>query len=169
MQVRQCSIPVFAGLLPEPHNSNVIRLLFVLCHWHGLAKLRLHTDETLHIFEHVTASLGDHLRKFVVDTCPGFAAKELPRETEARRRRQAQQTQGKSKQPQGATRAHTRQPKTLNLQTYKLHALADYPSQIRLYGTTDSYSTQSVRAFLSLSCWPWCADDHLYRENLSTV
>ncbi|KAN0077360.1 hypothetical protein V8E55_011215 [Tylopilus felleus] len=34
-------------------------------------------------------------------------------------------------------------PQVLNLQTYKLHSLADYPAQIRIYGTTDSYSTQA--------------------------
>ncbi|KIJ10138.1 hypothetical protein PAXINDRAFT_16841 [Paxillus involutus ATCC 200175] len=32
--------------------------------------------------------------------------------------------------------------KTLNLTTYKYHALGDYPSTICQYGTTDSYSTQ---------------------------
>jgi hypothetical protein len=38
------------------------------------------------------------------------------------------------------------QPKTLNLNTYKFHALGDYTSTIRQYGTTDSYSTEAVRA-----------------------
>ena len=117
----------------------------MLCHWHGLAKLRLHTDETLDIFERVTKDLGSHIRSFASDTCPSFTTKELPREAEARRRRQGQQSSGKSGQPQGATsHRHGQQLKGLNLQTYKLHALADYPSQIRMYGTTDSYSTQTV-------------------------
>lgn len=34
--------------------------------------------------------------------------------------------------------------KILNLCTYKLHALGDYVRTIRLFGTTDSYSTQIV-------------------------
>jgi hypothetical protein len=34
--------------------------------------------------------------------------------------------------------------KNLNLSTYKLHALGDYVRTIRLFGTTDSYSTQIV-------------------------
>ena len=39
----------------------------------------------------------------------------------------------------------------LNLNTYKLHALGDYPSQIKLFGTTDSFSTQLVcQTFFSL-------------------
>jgi hypothetical protein len=36
--------------------------------------------------------------------------------------------------------------KTFNLLTYKLHALGDYVQTIRLFGTTDSYSTQIVRS-----------------------
>ena len=38
--------------------------------------------------------------------------------------------------------------KKLNLQTYKFHALGDYPDMIRLYRTTDSYSTQLVSSRL---------------------
>jgi hypothetical protein len=34
--------------------------------------------------------------------------------------------------------------KSLNLQTYKYHALGDYPNTIRRMGTTDNYSTQPV-------------------------
>ena len=141
----QCSIPVFAGLLPDPHNARVLRLLFILCHWHALTKLHMHTDETLDIFEAVTKDLGDHIRSFVSDTCPHFATKELSREAEARRRCRGHQNPSNSNRSNVATpHGHGRQPKGLNLQTYKLHALADYPSQIRMYGTTDSYSTQSV-------------------------
>ena len=114
----------------------------MLCYWHGLAKLRLHTDETLNIFEKVTRDLGSRIQYFVSDVCPYFGTKELSREAKARRRRQAQQDSIQSNQPQGATPGQY--PKVLNLQTYKLHALADYPSQIRMYGTMDSYSMQSV-------------------------
>jgi hypothetical protein len=42
---------------------------------------------------------------------------------------------------------NTRQSKTLNLNTYKIHALGDYVSAIRTYGTTDSYSTETVSWF----------------------
>ena len=136
---------MFAGLLPDPHNAQVLRLLFVLCHWHALAKLRIHTDEMLDIFEKVTKDLGNHIRSFVSDTCLAFATKELSREAEARQRRQGYQNLSTSNRSDGtAPHGHGQRPKGLNLQTYKLHALADYPSQIRMYGTTDSYSTQSV-------------------------
>src|SRR5258705_359905 len=39
----------------------------------------------------------------------------------------------------------TRRPKTLNIFTYKFHALGDYVRTIRLFGGTDSFSTQLVR------------------------
>ncbi|KAJ7906438.1 hypothetical protein B0H13DRAFT_2333474 [Mycena leptocephala] len=38
-----CCIPVGEGLLPEPYNSEVIDVLFILAEWHTLAKLKLHT------------------------------------------------------------------------------------------------------------------------------
>jgi hypothetical protein len=34
--------------------------------------------------------------------------------------------------------------KTLNLNTYKFHALGDYTRMIRRYGMTDSYTTEVV-------------------------
>ena len=44
-----------------------------------------------------------------------------------------------------------RRQKKLNLSTYKLHALADYVHTIRLFGTTDSYSTQTVQFLVLFS------------------
>ena len=32
------------------------------CSWHGLAQLRMHTDQTLNIFDGVTAAIGAELR-----------------------------------------------------------------------------------------------------------
>lgn len=138
---------MFAGLLPQPHSDEVIKLLFLLAHWHGLTKLRMHTDETLDILETVTGQLGGELRTFVGETCTAFATKELRREAESRRRRQARESTGGASQPRALANANDRRPKVLNLSTYKLHALGDYAAQIRLYGTTDSYSTQLVRRF----------------------
>ncbi|KIK19173.1 hypothetical protein PISMIDRAFT_13861 [Pisolithus microcarpus 441] len=37
------------------------------------------------------------------------------------------------------------QSKTFNLRTYKLHALSDYTTTIKMFGTLDSYLTQSAR------------------------
>ncbi|KAF8835853.1 hypothetical protein BDN67DRAFT_992306 [Paxillus ammoniavirescens] len=122
----QCAILVFAGLFPGPHHSQILKLMFLLGHWHGLAKLQMHTDETLNILESITKNLGDELHKFVSETCPAFSAKEL------------RQSGGAVAQAQGNNRCQ----KVLNLRTYKLHALGDYAAQIKQYRTTDSYSTQ---------------------------
>jgi hypothetical protein len=79
---------VFDGLLPEPHNGAILRLLFICAHWHGLAKLRMHTDDSLTIFEDLTVHIGAEFRKFNNRTCPAFDTRELPRETNARNRRE---------------------------------------------------------------------------------
>ena len=240
----QCAIPVFEGLLPEPHNTRILRLLFNLAHWHALAKLRLHTDFTLEILDNLTSSLGSQLREFKNTTCSAFVTRELDREFRARTSREsskkkrdsgrrvhrthttafplttpafwphrpltdnafehtnglpssaatsfahpppsfspkqltsatptssAQQAQDSQRDaisqtacaispqrhepgsPRPSNSKHTmagasekqkgRLPKTLNLNTYKFHALGDYTRMIRRYGTTDSYTTEVV-------------------------
>lgn len=98
----QCAIPVFEGLLPEPHNTAIMDLLFTMAHWHGLAKLRMHNDLTLDLMDAETASLGIKLRKFSRHTCPAFFTKELRREYDTRLRREAK-AQSASRSRQTAT------------------------------------------------------------------
>ena len=137
---------MFEGLLPEPHNDRVLRLLFTLCHWCGLAKLRLHTDVTLDIMETVTPQLTNLLREFRSQTCSAFQTKELQREAENHMRQGAKKTPTTAGCPSLEACGSCCQ-KVFNLQMYKVHALADYPAQIRRYGTTDSFSTQIVCRF----------------------
>ena len=59
-------------LLPEPHNTHILKLLFELAHWHGLAKLCMHTDVTLDLLSLATASLGNSLCAFEEKTCAAF-------------------------------------------------------------------------------------------------
>jgi len=122
---------VFDGLLPEPFNGMVLRLLYKAAEWHALAKLWLHTDSTLDLLESVTREFGRLTRQFRDKTWDKFNTVELPREAGARK--------GGAK-------------KKLNLNTYKFHALGDYVATIRLFGTTDSYSTQLVSSILSSRC-----------------
>lgn len=125
----------------------MLKLLYLLCQWHGFAKLRIHTDDTLEVMDNVTQSLGAAIRVFEADTCPKFHTKELKREAQGRQRRE---TRTRSQREQtGVTTALARRPKSLNLRTYKLHALGDYTTSIRMYGTTDSYSTQPVSTYPS--------------------
>ncbi len=85
----QVAIPVFDGLLDEPYNSIVLDMLFLLASWHALAKLRMHTDTTLSVFEKTTADLGTAVRGFAAKVCSTFVTRELPREEAARGRRTA--------------------------------------------------------------------------------
>jgi hypothetical protein len=80
----QCSIPVFEGLLPPPHNKIVLDLLFTLATWNAYAKLRLHTEQTLDLFDTATSDLGRRLRDFVKGTCSAYETRELPCEEAAR-------------------------------------------------------------------------------------
>ena len=79
-------------LLPEPHNTLVMTLLFLLCHWQVLAKLCMHTDDTLRLMELITVKLGNHLRTFTNETCSAFSTKELHCEAEAQTRCQGHET-----------------------------------------------------------------------------
>jgi len=118
-----------------------------MAHWHGLAKLRMHHDDTLETLDQVTTTLGEKLRAFSEQTCPVFATKELHREFNTRVRRQTEgvTTSDETAPSDSHRKGNARLPKTLNLNTYKLHSLGDYVATIRKYGTTDSYSTEPVR------------------------
>ncbi|KAJ3515408.1 hypothetical protein NMY22_g14461 [Coprinellus aureogranulatus] len=94
--ILQCSLAVFEGLFPGDHDLHVQDLLFAMAHWHALAKLRMHTDQTLDVLDQWTTVLGEDSRKFVNSTCLKFPTKELQREYEARKRREARKTAGKS-------------------------------------------------------------------------
>jgi hypothetical protein len=89
--------------------------------------------------------LGQILRRFVNITCKAFRTQELPRETAARGRRKAAIAAKTGKPPPSTTKKAKARQKYFNLSTYKLHALGDYAKTIRLFGTTDNYSTQVVR------------------------
>lgn len=137
----QCALPVFEGLTPEPHNTIILDLIFVLASWHAYAKLRVHTETTVRLLDQSTTDLGRHVRLFKKITCSAYDTRELPREMAARGRRHAAKTK------KSATKTKTSlspNHKELNINTPKFHALGGYADAIRRFGTTDSYSTQIV-------------------------
>ena len=169
----QCAIPSFEGLLPSPHNEIILDLLFHLAAWHGLAKLRQHTDRTLKLLQEATRSLGAQLRHFRRTTCAMYETRDTPTEAARGRRRaalslagpsrvqssaQLRQTSRKGKERAGDNRtleimeqAADREPsktttkkKEFNMNTFKTHSLDHYVATIRRLGTTDSYSTETV-------------------------
>lgn len=168
----QCSIPTFEGLLEEPHNRRLMKLIFRTAEWHSFAKLRVHTERTLDHLESRTKELGLLMRQFRDLTCSQFQTTELPREVAARnqqrRRTQVAQVSATGNTPalqsalassSGATHRNTPMPetilaastatssrnlKTLNLATPKFHSLGDYVRTIQMFGCTDGFSTQVV-------------------------
>ena len=142
----QCAIPVFEGLFPSIHDTSVQTLLFRLCEWHALAKLRMHTDESLVLLQQSLRSLSDQLRHFQQHTCPAFHTHELPNEAAQRQRREiADHTAGhRKKEPKSVLLL-----KMFNLDIYKFHALGNYVDMIKRFGTTDSYTTQVVSQLLN--------------------
>lgn len=147
MCVLQCAIPVFDGLLPEPHNTTILSLLYTCGEWHGLAKLRMHTDSTLKLLDNETILMGTRLRYFANTTCEVFDTKELKQEVAARNRRQ-----GKNKNPQQTPSSNIdytpgARQKKYHLRTIKHHFLGDNVNHIRRFGTTDSISTEPVCFF----------------------
>ena len=116
-----------------------MKLLFRIAEWHGLAKLRMHTEATLARLEQVTTDLGHLMQDFWDKTCAKFNTTELACEVEARNCRNARKKSTKAPN-------QSRKVKTLNLLTYKFHALGDYIRMIRMFSTTDSFSTQLVCA-----------------------
>jgi hypothetical protein len=71
-----------------------MKLLYRTAEWHALAKLRMHTDQSLDLLEDLTIEFGALMRHFRDVTCSQFATMELPRETAARNRREAQKQKG---------------------------------------------------------------------------
>ncbi|KAJ7571955.1 hypothetical protein C8J56DRAFT_810204, partial [Mycena floridula] len=67
--VLQCAIPCFEDLLPEPHNTIVLDLLWDFSTYHAYAKLRLQTDSTIFTFRLATRYIGQSLRRFYKVTC----------------------------------------------------------------------------------------------------
>ncbi len=135
-------MPVFEGLLPLRDDQNVADLLFETANFHALAKLRLHTTATLDIFRAATHHMYKAFRKFSRTTCARYDTRELPREAEARVRRDAKKKTGT------CTTGSTRKVRKFTvIHTYKYHCLGDYAAYIVHHGPMDNYTTQIVSSF----------------------
>ena len=104
----KCAIPVFEGLLPMKHDKIICKLLFELSTWHGLAKLRLHTESSIIDLENSISRLGEILRQFSGTVCPAYATYELPSEEATCVQRKAMVTKkAKSQSPKKKTKKST--------------------------------------------------------------
>ena len=134
-------MPVFKGLLPPHHEEVVQTLLFRLAEWQALAKLRMHTNNTLALLHQALRWLGAQVRKFQWVTCSAFQTHELPEEMARRVRREVTNFQSGHRKRPAKSRSL---PRFFNINTYKFHVLGDYGKMIQMFGTTDLYTTQVV-------------------------
>ncbi|KAK7442067.1 hypothetical protein VKT23_016343 [Stygiomarasmius scandens] len=144
----QVSMPVFEGLFPD-HEKEILDLLFDLNAFHSFAKLRLHSDTSLSMLDDYTTNLGKSLRAFE-KLSAHYDTKELPKEVETHQKRKTNKKKKDAAKGKGKRKANddseviatSANVKRFNLRTYKIHALGHYVHFIRLFGTTDNYSTQ---------------------------
>ena len=79
---------MFEVLFPHAHDSSIQCVLFQLCEWHALAKLRMHMDDSLALLQQSLCALGDQLCHFQQDVCTMFNTCELPAEAVQWQRRE---------------------------------------------------------------------------------
>lgn len=91
-------------------------------------------ESSLALLDDVTTSLGHALHHFASTASYNFSTCETP----------AEYAKHQCTSP-GSTPGY--QPKGFNMCTIKLHSLGNYVSTIRLYGTTENYSMNSVHLF----------------------
>ncbi|KAK2459571.1 hypothetical protein APHAL10511_008410 [Amanita phalloides] len=151
----QCALPVIEGLLPYKSSTIVQDLIFELCTWHALAKLCLHMESTVCTLEHSSWHLGFALREFKNKVCSCYVTKDLPSEEAARGRRHAAiaKTGTRANAKDSMHMKSSKKEHFFNLSTYKLHALADYPSAIHKYGMTDGFTSQVGEAQHKCAKW----------------
>ncbi|PBK84332.1 hypothetical protein ARMGADRAFT_1048265 [Armillaria gallica] len=141
--ILQCAIPCFKGLFSPKLDKLVLDLLFLFSCWHANTKLQVHTESPLRVFEHLTWLLGSFMRKFKREV-DGIDTHEILKEHDARAQCDISNMKtSRTKNPKGKI-STAKLKKKFNLSTYKYHAIGDYPEMIHAFGTTDSYSTQSV-------------------------
>jgi len=151
----QCAIPAIKGLLPSStHDVIIWKLLFELATWHGLAKLRQHTETTVRDLENSRTQLGNMLRSFQRDICSQYQTFDLPSEeaAQARRKAAAAKKDGVTAKKGKGLAARSWKLQKFNLNTFKTHALGGYAKAIQLFGSPDSYNSQLVSNFTVISC-----------------
>ena len=98
----------------------------------------MHTRATIDAFGLATATLGKATRAFTTKVCPFYKTRELPRETESRKRR---------KKASAASKAADANPreKDFHLDGIKWHMCGHYWFMVREWGPVGDLSTQTVR------------------------
>lgn len=141
--ILQTSIPAVEALLEHEDDTIVLDLIFDLNFWHCLAKLRAITDPQVADLDTRAIEVGKDTRRFAKVTCAKYITIDLPKEAAARGRRKAALSKKTGKVTVGK-QVDVRRRRVFNMNTYKFHALRDYPATIRAHATSDIWSTQTV-------------------------
>ncbi|ESK81310.1 hypothetical protein Moror_12124, partial [Moniliophthora roreri MCA 2997] len=136
--ILQCSIPCFEGLFGNPEmNKLVLDLLFILATFHAYTKLQMHDDSTVASFEEVTTLLGTYICKFAKASAEFQTVETLSEHGKCQDHESSHLAAGIAVKNSGGG-AYVQK---FNMTTAKLHFLGDYPASIKMYGTTDGYSS----------------------------
>ena len=138
-------------------------MLWYLCLWHSLVKLRLQSETTVLMLECVTTDVGAAVRRFCRISEAAIKTYELPADEAARGKRDAAKRASRAAQEDdssasaGMKRKRTaaeddepapkrkpRKPVVLSLKTFKFHNMGHYAAEIPRTGPTDNGSTQTV-------------------------
>ncbi|KAJ7194952.1 hypothetical protein GGX14DRAFT_377473 [Mycena pura] len=153
----QCLLPPLEGLYPRL-DKLLLDTSFDLVTFHGMAKLRLHTNKTVADFHVVTTDMCASIRKFARDTRK-IKTFETPRERDRRckRAQAANQKMHATNATSDSTAAESplaaqpatgsssaRREKVFNVETPKFHSLGYYPDSVKKDGSLDSHTTQNV-------------------------
>ena len=124
----------------------MLELLFELANWHALAKLRMHTEVTVDLFEDATDHMYRAVSRFARTTCAAYDVYERADEVEARARRQ------RASNPNAPVDGARKKVQFNVINTPKYHALGHCPDYIRARGPLDNYSTQTVSLIHTVIC-----------------
>ena len=138
----------------------MLNTLFSLAEFHAFAKMRLHTEQMLKLFDQSVIKLGEDMQKFETMVCAAYKTNKLLRETAARGHHDtAAAAKASSKMaPSGgrkgkgkaATHNATQKPGAnlwqakFQLLTLKYHSFGDYPNAVCAFRTLDVLSSQHV-------------------------
>jgi hypothetical protein len=146
-------MPCFEGLFPQQFDGAIQNVLFSMAAFHGFAKMRMHTDTSLAIFDGLTTQLGKVIRFFANRVCPELPTRATAKEAAAKARQRARAANKKSTTRTNKTKSKSDKDdcRKFNIFTYKWHALTHYVHIIRRYGTLDFLGTQRVCQMIILS------------------
>jgi hypothetical protein len=143
-------------------------MLFSLAHWHGLAKLRMHSDATLAILDTWTHTLGEDVRNFESQTCRHFGTVELDKEYAARQRRKAKKKSA-GNPSSGEKEPATSKKTATQAQPGPSHNTSSGPLTIRIPPLAPKASSKKVNGSKGKRKKPASAPDLPHSKRLKTT